>query len=102
MGWVAASNALLRWPKVRPFRFDPSNVPWATFTDPEVGRVGLTEAEPQARIPRLVSRSCRSTVDRRRGGAERGFVKLIAAPKRASATGAGVAGRRHDRRADRW
>lgn len=65
------------------FRFDPANVPWATFTSPEVGRVGLTEAEaaeahPKARIAHLPLEH----VDRAVAvGAERGFVKLIAAPK---------------------
>ncbi len=40
---TAASNALLR-----PFhrsRIDYSTIPWATFTDPEVARVGLNELE---------------------------------------------------------
>ena len=85
MGWVAASNALSRLAKVRRFRFDPTNVPWATFTSPEVGRVGLTEAQvaehhPRARVAMLPFEH----VDRAVAvGAESGFVKLIAAPKRA-------------------
>jgi len=40
---TAASNALLR-----PFhrsRIDYTTIPWATFTDPEVARVGLNELE---------------------------------------------------------
>ncbi|HSL57611.1 MAG TPA: FAD-dependent oxidoreductase [Acidimicrobiales bacterium] len=84
MGWVAASNALSKLARVRGFRFDPTNVPWATFTAPEVGRVGLTEAEaaalhPTARVAHLPL----DHVDRAIAvGAERGFVKLIAAPKR--------------------
>ena len=84
MGWVAASNALSRFAKVRKFRFDPSNVPWATFTSPEVGRVGLTETEaaelhPTARVAFLPLEH----VDRAIAvGAEHGFVKLIAAPRR--------------------
>jgi len=85
MGWVAASNALSKLARVRRFRFDSSAVPWATFTSPEVGRVGLTEAEaaeryPQARVAHLPLEH----VDRAVAvGAERGFVTLIAAPKRA-------------------
>ena len=83
MGWVAASNALSTLAKVRSFRFDPTNVPWATFTTPEVGRVGLTEAEAAAAHPRgRVAYLPLEHVDRAIAtGAERGFVKLIAAPK---------------------
>jgi pyruvate/2-oxoglutarate dehydrogenase complex dihydrolipoamide dehydrogenase (E3) component len=84
MGWVAASNALSRVAKVRGFRFDPTGVPWATFTTPEVGRVGLTEAEaaaahPGARVAHLPLEHVDRAVT---AGAEHGFVKLIAAPKR--------------------
>ena len=105
MGWVAAANALSRSAKVRAFRFDPTNVPWATFTSPEVGRVGLTEAEAAAAHPKArVAHLPLEHVDRAVAtGAEAGFVKLIAAPKR-------VVGhrrrrsprRRHRRRPDRW
>lgn len=83
MGWVAASNALSTAAKVRPFRFDATNVPWVTFTAPEVGRVGLTEAEaavthPRARVAYLALEHVHRAIA---AGAERGFVKLIAAPK---------------------
>jgi pyruvate/2-oxoglutarate dehydrogenase complex dihydrolipoamide dehydrogenase (E3) component len=84
MGWVAASNALSQLAKVRRFRFDPTNVPWATFTTPEVGRVGLTETEAAAAHPKArVAYLPLEHVDRAVAtGAEQGFVKLIAAPKR--------------------
>ena len=84
MGWIAASNALSKLAKVRAFRFDATNVPWATFTTPEVGRVGLTESEAAAEHPRArVAHLPLGHVDRAVAtGAERGFVKLIAAPKR--------------------
>jgi pyruvate/2-oxoglutarate dehydrogenase complex dihydrolipoamide dehydrogenase (E3) component len=84
MGWTAATNALARWAKVRALRFDATNVPWATFTAPEVGRVGLTEAEAARRHPGArVAHLPLELVDRAvAAGAERGFVKLIAAPKR--------------------
>jgi pyruvate/2-oxoglutarate dehydrogenase complex dihydrolipoamide dehydrogenase (E3) component len=84
MGWVAASNALSRVARVRSFRFDASAVPWVTFTVPEVGRVGLTEGEaaelhPRARVVQVPL----THVDRAvTAGAENGYVKLIAAPKR--------------------
>ncbi len=84
MGWVAASNALSRVARVRSFRFDASTVPWATFTTPEVGRVGLTEGEAAERHPRArVAHVPLAHVDRAvTAGAENGYVKLIAAPRR--------------------
>ena len=84
MGWVAASNALSKLARVRRFRFDTTNVPWATFTSPEVGRVGLTEGQAAQEHPRArVALLPLEHVDRAVAvGAESGFVKLIAAPKR--------------------
>jgi pyruvate/2-oxoglutarate dehydrogenase complex dihydrolipoamide dehydrogenase (E3) component len=41
--WYAAVNALFG--RFRRFRADFSVIPWATFTDPEVARVGLNETE---------------------------------------------------------
>ncbi|HAP76740.1 MAG TPA: hypothetical protein DCR14_11710 [Acidimicrobiaceae bacterium] len=84
MGWVAAANAFSRIAKVKKFRFDTRVVPWATFTSPEVGRVGLTEAEAAREHPRAkVAFLPLSEVDRAiASDAENGFIKLIAAPKR--------------------
>ena len=52
MGWIAATNALSKLARLRDLRFDPRAVPWAIFTSPEVGRVGLTEAEAFVRHPK--------------------------------------------------
>jgi pyruvate/2-oxoglutarate dehydrogenase complex dihydrolipoamide dehydrogenase (E3) component/uncharacterized membrane protein YdjX (TVP38/TMEM64 family) len=41
--WYAAVNALFG--RFRRFRVDYSVIPWATFTDPEVARVGINETE---------------------------------------------------------
>ena len=41
--WYASVNALFG--NFRKFRADYSVIPWATFTDPEVARVGLNETE---------------------------------------------------------
>ena len=41
--WYAAVNALFS--PLKNFRVDYSVIPWATFTDPEVARVGLNELE---------------------------------------------------------
>jgi pyruvate/2-oxoglutarate dehydrogenase complex dihydrolipoamide dehydrogenase (E3) component/uncharacterized membrane protein YdjX (TVP38/TMEM64 family) len=43
MAWYCAVNALFG--RFRKFRVDYSVIPWATFTDPPVARVGLNETE---------------------------------------------------------
>ena len=43
MAWYCAVNALFG--KFKKFKVDYSVVPWTTFTDPEVARVGLNEQE---------------------------------------------------------
>ena len=43
MAWYCAVNALFG--RFRKFRVDYSVIPWATFTDPVVARVGLSETE---------------------------------------------------------
>ena len=43
--WYCAVNALFS--PIKQFRVDYSVIPWATFTDPEVARVGLNEQEAQ-------------------------------------------------------
>ena len=80
MGRVAVSNALARRGRRR---FDASAIPWATFTSPEVGRVGMTEAEAAAHGGRVAFLPM-AEVDRAvAAGKTRGFVKLIAGPRRA-------------------
>ena len=45
--WYATVNALFG--QFRKFRADYSVIPWCTFTDPEVARVGLSEREAMAK-----------------------------------------------------
>jgi pyruvate/2-oxoglutarate dehydrogenase complex dihydrolipoamide dehydrogenase (E3) component/uncharacterized membrane protein YdjX (TVP38/TMEM64 family) len=45
--WYASVNALFGG--LRRFKVDYSVIPWATFTDPEVARVGLNETEAKER-----------------------------------------------------
>lgn len=79
MGRIAARNALSR---VATARYDASSIPWVTFTDPEVGRVGVTEAEA-ADLGGRVAFLPMSEVDRAVAeGRTRGFVKLVAGPRR--------------------
>lgn len=51
MAWYAAVNALfspLLWLRGGQFKVDYSVIPWATFTAPEVARVGLNETDAKA------------------------------------------------------
>ncbi len=79
MGRLAAGNALKKGPRGE---FRTSWIPWATFTDPEVARVGMTESEAAdhgglvAEIP--ISELDRAVTD----GYHEGFIKLIAGPRR--------------------
>ncbi len=66
-------------------KFDDSVIPWVTFTDPEIGRVGLTEQEAftaygeRARV--AVVRL--DEMDRpRTAGHGDGYIKLIAGPRK--------------------
>jgi len=73
---IVISNAVFRFPRKTDYRV----VPWVTFTDPELARVGLTE--PQARalgIEPTVLRFAFKDVDRALTEVEScGFIKLIA------------------------
>ena len=75
--WFAAVNALFGG--FRRFRADYRVIPAVTFTDPEVARVGMTEAEARdARIGVDVTRYDLSHLDRAIAeGAAEGFVKVL-------------------------
>ncbi len=90
--WYAAVNALFGG--LRRFRVDYSVVPWATFTDPEVARVGLSEGEARARgIPFEVTRYELSGLDRAVADGEgRGFIKVLTPPGRDRILGATIVG----------
>jgi len=78
MGRLAAGNALRR---VRSLRFDASAIPWVTFTEPEVGRVGMTEEEAAGARGRIAFLPM-AEMDRAVAEARtQGFVKLIAGPR---------------------
>jgi pyruvate/2-oxoglutarate dehydrogenase complex dihydrolipoamide dehydrogenase (E3) component len=78
MGRMAVTNALSRRSQRK---FDTSAIPWVTFTSPEVGRVGMTEAEAASHRGRVAYLPM-TEVDRAvTAGKTRGFVKLIAGPR---------------------
>jgi pyruvate/2-oxoglutarate dehydrogenase complex dihydrolipoamide dehydrogenase (E3) component/uncharacterized membrane protein YdjX (TVP38/TMEM64 family) len=78
--WYAAVNALFG--RFRRFKADYRVVPWATFTDPEVARVGLSESEAaQQGIACEVTKYGLDDLDRAiADGSAHGFVKVLTAP----------------------
>lgn len=90
--WFAAVNALFgSW---RRFRVDYSVVPWATFTSPEVARVGLNEQEARARgIAYDVTTYELAELDRAvADGETNGFVKVLTPPGGDRVLGATIVG----------
>jgi pyruvate/2-oxoglutarate dehydrogenase complex dihydrolipoamide dehydrogenase (E3) component len=90
--WYAAVNALFG--RFRTFKVDYSVVPWATFTDPEVARVGLNEDEARAaNIAFEVSRYELSELDRAiADGEAHGFIKVLTEQGRDRILGATIVG----------
>lgn len=88
--WYAAVNALFG--RFKKFKTDYSVVPWCTFTDPEVARVGLNEDEAvQRNIPFEVSRYDISDLDRAiADGAAYGMVKVLTVPGKDRILGASI------------
>ena len=84
-GRLAAGNAFARGGPGGRGTWDDSSIPWVTFTEPEIGHVGLTEAQAVARHGDRVrvSISDNSRSDRARTAGETdGLVKLVAVPGR--------------------
>ncbi|MCK5190881.1 MAG: FAD-dependent oxidoreductase, partial [Methylococcales bacterium] len=75
--WYASVNALFG--EFRKFRTDYSVIPWATFTDPEVARVGLNELEAKEKgIAYEVSTYAIDELDRAIADEQaHGFVKVL-------------------------
>jgi len=62
--------------------YDASTTPWVIFTDPEVARVGLTEAQAATHGGRVAFLPLHNVDRALTDGRTDGFVKLIAGPKR--------------------
>ena len=90
--WYAAVNALFG--DFRKFKADYSVVPWSTFIDPEVARVGLNEQEARAKgVACEVTRYDIGDLDRAiADGAARGFVKVLTAPGKDRILGVTIVG----------
>jgi pyruvate/2-oxoglutarate dehydrogenase complex dihydrolipoamide dehydrogenase (E3) component len=90
--WYASVNALFG--DLKKFRADYSVIPWATFTDPEVARVGLNETEARKNgIACEVTTFGIEELDRAIADEEaHGLVKVLTEPGRDRILGVTIAG----------
>jgi pyruvate/2-oxoglutarate dehydrogenase complex dihydrolipoamide dehydrogenase (E3) component/uncharacterized membrane protein YdjX (TVP38/TMEM64 family) len=90
--WYAAVNALFG--DFKKFKVDYSVIPWATFTDPEVARVGLNEQDALAQgVPFEVTRYGIDDLDRAIADSEaHGFVKVLTVPGKDRILGVTIVG----------
>jgi pyruvate/2-oxoglutarate dehydrogenase complex dihydrolipoamide dehydrogenase (E3) component len=90
--WYAAVNALFGG--LKKFRADYSVIPWATFTDPEVARVGLNETEAKERgIAYELTTYGLDDLDRAIADEEaHGMVKVLTVPGKDRVLGATIVG----------
>ncbi|MFK7864821.1 MAG: dihydrolipoyl dehydrogenase [Pseudohongiellaceae bacterium] len=90
--WFASLNAMLGglWRSKANYRV----VPWATFTDPEVARVGLSEQDAvEQNIPYEVTRFDLDHLDRALADGEaHGFIKVLTVPGKDKILGATIVG----------
>ena len=90
--WYASVNALFS--PFKKFKADYRVMPWATFTDPEVARVGLNEKDAKAQnIPYEVTTYGIDDLDRAIADSEaHGFVKILTTPGKDKILGVTIVG----------
>ena len=90
--WYAAVNALFG--DFKKFKADYSVIPWATFIDPEVARVGLNEQDAkEKKIPYEVTKYGIDDLDRAIADSEaHGFVKVLTVPGKDTILGVTLVG----------
>jgi pyruvate/2-oxoglutarate dehydrogenase complex dihydrolipoamide dehydrogenase (E3) component/uncharacterized membrane protein YdjX (TVP38/TMEM64 family) len=90
--WYAAVNALFG--TFKKFKVDYSVIPWATFIDPEVARVGLNEQEAKEKgIAYEMVKYGLDDLDRAIADSEaHGFVKVLTVPGKDKILGATIVG----------
>ena len=90
--WYAAVNALFG--DFKKFKVDYSVIPWATFTDPEVARVGLNEIEAKEKnIPYEVTTYDIDDLDRAIADEEaHGLIKVLTIPGKDKILGITIVG----------
>ncbi len=92
MAWYCAVNALFG--RFRKYKVDYSVIPWATFTEPEVARVGLNETEAKERgIAYEVTTYGLDDLDRAiTDGEAEGLVKVLTVPGKDRILGVTIVG----------
>lgn len=92
MAWYAAVNALFG--DFKKFKVDYSVVPWATFIEPEVARVGLNEQDAKEKgIAHEVTKYGLDDLDRAiADGTAYGFVKVLTVPGKDRILGVTIVG----------
>ena len=90
--WYATVNALFG--KLKRFKVDYRVMPWATFTDPEIARVGLNEQDAEAAgIAYEVTSYPLDDLDRALAdGQAYGLLKILTPPGKDTILGASIAG----------
>ena len=90
--WYTAVNALFGF--ARKFRVDYSVIPWTTFTDPEVARVGINELDAKEQgIDYEVTRYDIDDLDRAIADSEaHGFIKVLTVPGKDRILGVTIVG----------
>jgi len=90
--WYAAVNGLFG--NLKRFKVDYRVIPWATFIDPEVARVGLNEQEAREQgVAFEVTRYGMDDLDRAiADGAAHGFVKVLTLPGKDRILGVTIVG----------
>ena len=90
--WYAAVNAL--FDPLKKFKADYSVIPWATFVEPEVARVGLNEQEAKEKgIPYEVTTYGIDDLDRAIADSEaHGFLKVLTVPGKDRILGVTIVG----------
>jgi len=92
MAWYASVNALFG--TFKKFKVDYSVVPWSTFIDPEVARVGLNEQDAKEKgIAYEVVKFELEELDRAiADGSEAGFIKVLTVPGKDKILGVTIVG----------
>ncbi len=90
--WYAAVNALFG--RFKKFKVDYRVIPWTTFIDPEIARVGLNEQEAiEKNIPYEVTRYGIDDLDRAiADSANYGFIKVLTVPGKDKILGVTIVG----------
>ncbi len=90
--WYASVNALFGF--IKKFKVDYSVIPWTTFTEPEIARVGLNEQEAKEKnIEYEITRYDLSELDRAiTEEAAHGFIKVLTVPGKDHILGVTIVG----------